>query len=230
MMTGYMRANPLRNDTLEQWTRLKAFGCEEFEEESDDGSVWTRLTGGLQTGDTVVVTDLARLNKTPKDFVKMATNLLEANWGFISLDDDLDTKDIKKSEFFHICIELDSCAKALNYERVKTHLHNKKSTTETQKKSNRFPSKDDLANPDKIKDALKPNLEKLALAKQRIDAGESVRIVAKDLSINLSTLYRIIGAKPPPPDKLAKKLAEKLTLTAAKKAKSTQTKVNSENQ
>ena len=96
MNIGYARVSTHIQDTTAQITALKAAGCERIFEEQASGGRWDRpelqrLLGHLRPGDVVVVWKLDRLSRSLKDLLAIMDKVTQAQAGFRSLTEAIDT-------------------------------------------------------------------------------------------------------------------------------------------
>jgi len=96
MRIGYARVSTRDQDTAAQLGALKAAGCELIFQEKASGGRWERpelhrLLGQLRKGDGVVVWKLDRLSRSLKDVLTLMEKIQQANAGFQSLTEAIDT-------------------------------------------------------------------------------------------------------------------------------------------
>ena len=96
MLTGYARVSTDNQDTAAQVKALKAAGCERIYREKASGGRWDRvelqrLLDQLRKGDVLVVWKLDRLSRSLRDVLTIMERLAEAEAGFRSLTEAIDT-------------------------------------------------------------------------------------------------------------------------------------------
>lgn len=96
MLIGYARVSTDDQDTAAQVSALKAAGCERIFREKASGGRWDRpelrkLLDQLRKGDVLVVWKLDRLSRSLRDVLTIMERLCEANAGFRSLTEAIDT-------------------------------------------------------------------------------------------------------------------------------------------
>jgi DNA invertase Pin-like site-specific DNA recombinase len=96
MLIGYARVSTDDQDTAAQVAALKAAGCERIFREKASGGRWDRpelqrLLDQLRKDDVVVVWKLDRLSRSLRDVLTIMERLGEANAGFRSLTEAIDT-------------------------------------------------------------------------------------------------------------------------------------------
>jgi DNA invertase Pin-like site-specific DNA recombinase len=97
MLIGYARVSKLdQQDTRAQVKALKEAGCKRIFEESASGGRWDRpelhrALDQLRQGDVLVVWKLDRLSRSLKDLLHILENITEAEAGFRSLTESIDT-------------------------------------------------------------------------------------------------------------------------------------------
>lgn len=96
MKFGYARVSGGMQDTAAQLAALKAAGCERIFEERASGGRWERpelhrLLEQLRPGDVVTVWKLDRLSRSLRDVLLLMERLREAEAGFQSLTEAIDT-------------------------------------------------------------------------------------------------------------------------------------------
>jgi DNA invertase Pin-like site-specific DNA recombinase len=97
MLIGYARVSKLdQQDTHAQVKALKEAGCKRIFEESASGGRWDRpelhrALDQLRQGDVLVVWKLDRLSRSLKDLLHILENINEAEAGFRSLTESIDT-------------------------------------------------------------------------------------------------------------------------------------------
>jgi DNA invertase Pin-like site-specific DNA recombinase len=96
MLIGYARASTNDQETSTQVAALKAAKCERIYREKASGGRWDRpelhrLLDQLRKGDVLVVWKLDRLSRSLRDVLTIMERLTEAQAGFRSLTEAIDT-------------------------------------------------------------------------------------------------------------------------------------------
>src|SRR5438093_1937686 len=96
MQIGYARVSTDDQDTAVQVAALKTAGCERMYREKASGGRWDRpelhrLLDQLRKGDVLVVWKLDRLSRSLRDILTIMERLGEAEAGFRSLTEAIDT-------------------------------------------------------------------------------------------------------------------------------------------
>jgi DNA invertase Pin-like site-specific DNA recombinase len=96
MLIGYARVSTNDQETATQVTALKAAGCERTYREKASGGRWDRpklhrLLDQIRKGDVLVVWKLDRLSRSLRDVLTIMERLAEAEAGFRSLTEAIDT-------------------------------------------------------------------------------------------------------------------------------------------
>src|ERR1700720_4934276 len=96
MKLGYARVSTNEQDTAAQVSALKSAGCEKIFREKASGGRWDRpqllrLLDQLRAGDVLVVWKLDRLSRSLRDVLMLMERLGEAQAGFRSLTEAIDT-------------------------------------------------------------------------------------------------------------------------------------------
>src|SRR3954464_15426607 len=96
MLIGYARVSTNDQETATQAAALKAAGCERIYREKASGGRWERpelhrLLDQLRKGDVLVVWKLDRLSRSLRDVLTIMERLVEAEAGFRSLTEAIDT-------------------------------------------------------------------------------------------------------------------------------------------
>src|SRR5437763_4046266 len=96
MLIGYARVSTNDQETATQVAALKAAGCERIYREKASGGRWDRpelhrLLDQLRKRDVLVVWKLARLSRSLRDVLPIMERLGEAEAGFRSLTEAIDT-------------------------------------------------------------------------------------------------------------------------------------------
>src|SRR5215471_17602248 len=96
MLIGYARVSTNEQETATQVAALKAAGCERTYREKASGGRWNRpelhrLLDQLRKGDVLVVWKLDRLSRSLRDVLTIMERIVEAEAGFRSLTEAIDT-------------------------------------------------------------------------------------------------------------------------------------------
>src|SRR3989442_11329821 len=96
MLIGYARVSTNDQETATQVAALKAAGCERIYREKASGGRWDRpelhrLLDQLREGDVLVVWKLDQLSRSLRDVLTIMERLAEAEAGFRSLTEAIDT-------------------------------------------------------------------------------------------------------------------------------------------
>src|SRR6516162_8695462 len=96
MLIGYARVSTSEQDTATQVAALKSAGCERIFREKASGGRWDRpemhkLLDQLRKSDVLVVWKLDRLSRSLRDVLNVMERLNEAEAGFLSLTEAIDT-------------------------------------------------------------------------------------------------------------------------------------------
>ncbi|HYP13729.1 MAG TPA: recombinase family protein [Bryobacteraceae bacterium] len=96
MLIGYARVSTNHQETATQVAALKAAGCERTYREKASGGRWDRpelhrLLDQIRKGDVLVVWKLDRLSRSLRDVLTIMERLAEAEAGFRSLTEAIDT-------------------------------------------------------------------------------------------------------------------------------------------
>src|SRR5919201_20607 len=96
MLIGYARVSTNDQETATQVATLKAAGCERIHREKASGGRWDRpelhrLLDQLRKRDVLVVWKLDRLSRSLRDVLTIMERLSEADAGFRSLTEAIDT-------------------------------------------------------------------------------------------------------------------------------------------
>src|ERR1700733_12606903 len=97
MNLGYARVSTNEQDTAAQVSALKSAGCEKIFGEKASGGRWDRpelirLLDQLRKGDVLIVSRLDRLSRSLRDLLMIMERIKEAEAGFRSLSEAIDTK------------------------------------------------------------------------------------------------------------------------------------------
>src|SRR5271154_4616229 len=96
MQIGYARVSTDDQDTAVQVAALKSAGCERIYKEKASGGRWDRpelhrLLDQLRKGDVLIVARLDRLSRSLQDVLAIMEKIQEAEAGFRSLSEAIDT-------------------------------------------------------------------------------------------------------------------------------------------
>jgi DNA invertase Pin-like site-specific DNA recombinase len=96
MKLGYARVSTNEQDTAAQVSALKSAGCEKIFREKASGGRWDRpelhrLLDQLRKGDVLIVARLDRLSRSLRDVLAIMEKIQEAEAGFRSLSEAIDT-------------------------------------------------------------------------------------------------------------------------------------------
>lgn len=96
MLIGYARVSTIDQETATQVAALRAAGCERTYREKASGGRWDRpelhrLLDQIRKGDVLVVWKLDRLSRSLRDVLTIMERLAEAEAGFRSLTEAIDT-------------------------------------------------------------------------------------------------------------------------------------------
>jgi DNA invertase Pin-like site-specific DNA recombinase len=127
MLIGYARVSTENQDTAVQVTALKAAGCERIFREKASGGRWDRpelhrLMDQLRNGDVLVVWKLDRLSRSLRDVLTIMERLVDANAGFRSLTEAIDTTTAAGRMMMQMVAAFAEFEKAMLRERTKTGL------------------------------------------------------------------------------------------------------------
>lgn len=104
---GYIRVSTNSQNIDRQLDQLKTAGCEKLYIDKFTGTKANRpkldeMFKYLRSGDTVIVTELARLGRSTKDLIKLVDRIREIGADFICLKDNIDTTTPYGKFFFTI--------------------------------------------------------------------------------------------------------------------------------
>lgn len=129
MKIGYARVSTLEQNLDLQMDALKAAGCEKIITDEISGSVADRpglkklKEDLLRAGDTLVVWRLDRLGRSLKHLIEWVQDLKEAQIGFQSLQENIDTSTPTGELIFHFIGALAQFERNLIRERTKAGLN-----------------------------------------------------------------------------------------------------------
>ncbi len=127
MLIGYARVSTDDQDTAVQVAALEAAGCECIYREKASGGRWDRpelhrLLDQLREGDVVVVWKLDRLSRSLRDVLILMERLGEAEAGFRSLTEMIDTTTPAGRMMMHMVGAFAEFERAMLKERTKAGL------------------------------------------------------------------------------------------------------------
>jgi DNA invertase Pin-like site-specific DNA recombinase len=127
MLIGYARVSTNNQDNAAQIAALKAAGCERFYQEKASGGRWERpqlqrLLDQLRKGDILVVWKLDRLSRSLRDVLTIMERLTEAQAGFRSLTEAIDTTTPAGRMMMQMVAAFAEFERAMLRERTKTGL------------------------------------------------------------------------------------------------------------
>lgn len=180
MLVGYARVSTEDQNLDLQTDALKSAGCEQLFSDKLGGTVANRegLTQALtyaRPGDTLVVWKLDRLGRTVKGLIEFVDRLKERGVQFRSLTDGIDTSTTAGRFFFHVMAALAQMERELIRERTNAGLA-------AARARGRLGGR-------------KPKLDasKLESARTLLAAKVEVGVVAKNLGVSRTTLYRALA-------------------------------------
>lgn len=183
MLVGYARVSTDDQNLDLQLDALKSASCEQVFSDKLSGTVTNRegLTQALayaRPGDTLVVWKLDRLGRTVKGLIEFVDQLKERGVQFRSLTDGIDTSTTAGRFFFHVMAALAQMERELIRERTNAGLA-------AARARGRLGGR-------------KPKLDasKLESARTLLDAKVEVGVVAKNLGVSRTTLYRALAKLP----------------------------------
>ncbi len=180
MIYGYARVSTEAQDLTDQLQKLTAAGCTKIFHEKrsgksrDDRPQLAKLLKGLAPGDTVLATVTDRIARDPLDMLNIMTEIREKGAGLRLLEEPfIDTT----SEMADLVVFLVGWAARWQRRRI---LENTASGRE-------------LAKTRGVKFGRKPKLtpHQQQEARQRIEAGERTREVARSYNVSHSTISRL---------------------------------------
>ena len=190
MLIGYARVSTNDQNLDLQLDALKSVGCGELFTDQVSGAAadkagLTKALDYLREGDTLVVWKLDRLGRTVKGLVELVDLLKGRGIQFRSVTDGIDTSTPAGRFFFHMMAALAEMERDLIRERTNAGLA-------AARARGRLGGR-------------KPKLDasKLASARTLLDAKVEVGVVAKNLGVSRTTLYRALAKLPAAEKKLA---------------------------
>ena len=185
MLIGYARVSTDDQSLDLQTDALKGAGCDNFFTDQVGGAVaekagLTQALAYMREGDTLVVWKLDRLGRTVKGLVELVDLLKSRGIQFRSLTDGIDTSTSSGRFFFHMMAALAEMERDLIRERTNAGLA-------AARARGRLGGR-------------KPKLDasKLQSARMLLNAKVEVSVVAKNLGVSRTTLYRALGRPPLP--------------------------------
>ena len=127
MLIGYARVSTQDQETAAQIAALQAAGCELIFQEKASGGRWDRpelqrLLGQLRAGDVVVVWKLDRLSRSLKDVLGLMDKIQQAQAGFRSLTEAIDTTSAAGRMMMQIIASFAEFERAMLRERTRSGL------------------------------------------------------------------------------------------------------------
>jgi DNA invertase Pin-like site-specific DNA recombinase len=127
MLIGYARVSTNDQDAAAQVAALKGAGCERIYREKASGGRWERpelrrLLDQLRKGDVLVVWKLDRLSRSLRDVLTIMERIAEANAGFRSLTEAVDTTTPAGRMMMHMVGAFAEFERAMLRERTKAGL------------------------------------------------------------------------------------------------------------
>ena len=127
---GYARTTIIDKESSEQLNKLKEFGCTElfhetyaYEENCDNHSLES-VIARMQSGETLVVSELHRLGKTTRQLTELTDLLRKRNLHLVSLAENIDTREPMGAIYFNLMEGLAAMEQALIKERTLVGLNN----------------------------------------------------------------------------------------------------------
>lgn len=127
---GYARTTIIDKESSEQLNKLKEFGCTElfhetyaYEENCDNHSLES-VIARMQSGETMVVSELHRLGKTTRQLTELTDLLRKRNLHLVSLAENIDTREPMGAIYFNLMEGLAAMEQALIKERTLVGLNN----------------------------------------------------------------------------------------------------------
>lgn len=175
---GYARVSTPEQDLSGQSTRLKQAGAIRIFEDVVSGKQFDRpgltaLLDHARAGDSLAITRLDRLGRSPKELLETVEFLKTQNVGLIRLEESIDTTSAAGELVFHVFGAIAHFERRLISERTKDGLQ---AARMKGKKPGRPP--------------LKP--DRIVALQNLVAAGLSAGQAAKQLGIARSTAYRLI--------------------------------------
>lgn len=175
---GYVRVSTLEQDPASQLDAMAAAGVDRsrvFTEHAsgalDSRPELAKVLGLLRPGDTLVVWRLDRLGRSTPHLIQTVTDLGECGIGFRSLTEAIDTTTSAGRLLFGILASLAAFERDVTRERTMAGLAAARARGNV---GGRPPT-------------MTP--EKLAIARQMLDAGTPKSVVAKTIGVSRPTLY-----------------------------------------
>jgi DNA invertase Pin-like site-specific DNA recombinase len=127
MLIGYARVSTQDQETAAQIAALKTAGCELIFQEKASGGRWDRpelhrLLGQLRQGDVLVVWKLDRLSRSLKDVLSLMEKIAQAQAGFRSLTEAIDTTSAGGRMMMQIVASFAEFERAMLRERTRNGL------------------------------------------------------------------------------------------------------------
>lgn len=183
MLVGYARVSTDDQNLDLQTDALTNAGCEQLFSDKLSGTVTNReglakALAYVRPGDTLVVWKLDRLGRTVKGLIEFVDQLKEREVQFRSLTDGIDTSTTAGRFFFHVMAALAQMERELIRERTNAGLA-------AARARGRLGGR-------------KPKLDasKLESARTLLAAKVEVGVVAKNLGVSRTTLYRALAKLP----------------------------------
>ena len=127
---GYARTTIIDQESSEHLNKLKEFGCTElfhetyaYEENCDNHSLES-VIARMQSGETLVVSELHRLGKTTRQLTELTDLLRKRNLHLVSLAENIDTREPMGAIYFNLMEGLAAMEQALIKERTLVGLNN----------------------------------------------------------------------------------------------------------
>lgn len=179
-LIGYARVSRLDQDPLLQDHALQKAGCEFIFHDKASGALTDRpgLTKALEAchaGDTLVVWKLDRLGRSTKDLIARGLELERRGIGLCCLTQGIDTSTPTGRFMFHVLAAIAEMERDLTRERTSAAA----AAAKAQGK---------LLGP-----AFLLSDDQVAVARQKLDEGMSVRRVAALFDVSVDTVYRRVG-------------------------------------
>ncbi|MFW7382333.1 MAG: recombinase family protein [Oligoflexus sp.] len=175
---GYMRVSTYEQDLQSQRDRLTTAGAKKIFHDIISGKTFERpgltsLFEYARPGDVLVVVRLDRLGRSLKELLETVEALKKRGIQFMSLEEKIDTSSAAGELVFHIFGSIAHFERRLISERTKDGIRSAKAR-------GKLPGRPPLSE------------ETRQAAKALIDSGMSPALVAKQLGIGRSTIYREI--------------------------------------
>ena len=127
MLIGYARVSTQDQETAAQIAALKTAGCELIFQEKASGGRWDRpelhrLLGQLRKDDVLVVWKLDRLSRLLKDVLSLMEKIAQAQAGFRSLSEAIDTTSAGGRMMMQIVASFAEFERAMLRERTRSGL------------------------------------------------------------------------------------------------------------